>query len=173
MQILHDWDRTVIEGGWAKKRALTLFLYCLSRKFPILLRLKSFRENAQKVEAEQLAYMETLIKLGELCGVTPIFGLRDCIMEKYGKPISELAIKYDVDVRRHIHIGDPPDENRVRVWIPPLFQRRETWGFGLKYSRGERVILKEGELAIWHVDRPHFLALYIDYLHEIIVEDRK
>lgn len=168
MKILHDWDRTLIEGRWARNRSFSLFLYCLSRKFPFINRIKYFDDNARKVEAAQLAYMETLIQLAKISGVTPIFGIRDVIRERYGKEIDALAIKYDVEIRRHIHIGEIPDPDRKRLWEPPLTQSKDTWGFGVKYARGERVVLKEGELAIWHVDRPQFLPIYISYLYEEI-----
>lgn len=170
INVLHDWDAIDVPKRWALKRGVSLLSYALSGKYPILLRLKYFNENAKRVEAEKLAYMETLIKLDELCGVTPIFGIRQYIRETHGKAIDELAIKYEVDIRQHIHIGELPDPNRKRLWVPPLTQSETTWHFDKNYARGERVVLKDDELAIWHVDRPHLLPLYIAYLHETIVE---
>lgn len=166
MKVLHDWDRIWIDGGWALKRSVSLFCYLLSKKIPVLRRIKYFRENTERVQDEQLAYMETLIKLSQLAGVSPIFGIRDVIREKYGDEIDGLASKYGVDVRRHIHVGELPDPDRIRLWEPPLAQSRESWSFDTKYARGEKVILKPGELPIFHVDRPYHLAHYIDFLHE-------
>jgi len=167
MRVLHDWDQLIIDGGWARKRGISLFSYWLSRKFTFLSRIKYFMENARHIEAEQLAYMETLIKLDEVCGVTPIFGIREVIRERYGKELDVLAIKYNVDVRHHIHIGDNQDPERRRLWEPSLTQSRDTWHFDTKWARGERVALGPGELPIFHVDAPHYLAYYIDYLHEV------
>lgn len=171
MKVLHDWDRTVIDGGWVKNRCLSLFLYGLCTKFKFLRNIKYLQENAEKVEAEQIEYMLTLIKLNQLCGVNPIFGIRDEIRERYDKEINELAEKYDLDVRRHIHIGEEPDPDRKRTWDPPLTQSKDTWNFGTNWVKGNKVSLKPNELAIFHVDRPHYLKHYIDYLYEILNED--
>lgn len=166
MKVLHDWDRLWVDGGWARKRGLSLLFYYLSRKFPVLLKIKHFRENSEVIESEQMNYMETLVKLDKLSGVTPIFGIRDIIRIKYGNGIDELAIKYDLDVRRHIHRGEPPDPARERLWDPPLSQTRATWHFDTKWIRGDNLVLKPGELPVWHVDMPHNLAHYIDYLYK-------
>jgi len=168
MKVLHDWDRLWIDGGWALKRSISLFCYLLSKKIPILRKIKYFHENTEKIQAEQLAYMETLIKLNKLSGVSPIFGIRDVIREKYGKEIDELALKYKVDVRRHIHIGEIPDPNRTRLWEPPLNQSKESWHFDTKWANGEEVILKPNELPVFHVDRPYHLSHYISYLFEMM-----
>jgi hypothetical protein len=167
MKVLHDWDRLWIDGGWALKRSISLFCYLLSRKLPILRRIKYFHENTERIQAEQLAYMETLIKLNKLSGVSSIFGIRDAIREKYGEEIDKLALQYGVDVRRHIHIGEFPDPDRIRLYEPPLNQSKDSWHFDTKWARGEEVSLKSGELPIFHVDRPHHLAHYINYLFEI------
>lgn len=125
------------------------------------------RDNAAKIEGEKLAYMLTLIKLNTLCGVHQIYGIRRLIRNKYSEEINALASKYGVDVRRHIHIGENSDSNRIRMWIPPLyFQTRESWHFDTKFARGEKIVLKPNEMPIFHVDRPFHLALYIDYLFE-------
>lgn len=169
MSVLHDWDRTIIEGGWAKRRSFSLFLYCLVRKFNILRHIKYFRENAEKIEAEQLAYMETLIKLNRICQVDMIFGIRDVVHEKYAWELDKLILAYDLDVRRHIHKGENDDPNRVRSWIPPLpKQTKNSWHFDTKFAKGERVKLKKDERPIFHIDRPFHLALYIDFLYEVI-----
>lgn len=172
MKVLHDWDRLWIDGGWALKRSISLFCYLLSKKFPILRKIKYFHENTERIQAEQLAYMETLIQLGKLSGVSPIFGIRDPIRKKYGKEIDELASKYGVDVRRHIHIGEPPDPDRIRLWEPSLTQTRESWSLDTKWVRGEEVILKPSELPIFHVDRPYYLTHYIDYLYKMMARTR-
>lgn len=172
MKVLHDWDRLWIDGGWARKRGLSLLCYYLSRKFPVLLRIKYFRENGEVIESEQLAYMETLIKLNKLSGVTPIFGIRPIIKTRYGKEIDELAIRHDLDMRCHIHLGEPPDPDRERLWSPPLSQTKATWHFDTKWVRGERVALAPGELPLFHVDTPHYLAHYIDYLYMRSVWDK-
>lgn len=175
IEILHDWDRTWIEGGWAIKRSISLFCYMLSRKFPILNRVKYFRINFEGVCVEQLAYMETLIKLDKLCGVTSIFGIRDVIRESYGKKIDELTLLYGVDVRRHIHIGEPPDPNRVRIWEPYLYQPMENWSFDNRWigarKKGKKITVNSNMLAGFHVDYPQHLSYYIDYLFEVLIDN--
>ena len=171
MNVLHDWDRLVIEGGWVKRRFMSLFLYGLCRKFKFLRKIKYLKKNAEKVEAEQLSYMVTLIKLNRLCGVTPIFGIRDEIRERHDKEINALAEKYGLDVRRHIHEGNEPEPDRKRLWVPPLTQSMDTWNFDTEWIKGNRIPLKANELPIFHVDRPHYLKHYIAYLYEILIKD--
>lgn len=168
MQVLHDWDRIGINGVDATKRGISLLCYMLTRKIPLLNRISIFRENTKRLEDEKIAYMETLIKLDKLVGVISVFGIRDVIRERYGKEIDELETKYGVDVRRHIHIGKAPDPKRKRLWVPPLTQSIETWHFDRKWVKGIKTILKSGELANFHVERPNELKNYIDYLYEVI-----
>lgn len=171
MKILHDWDRTSRSGSWTFWRGLSLGLYGISRKFKFLDKIGYVRRNREKVEAEKLAFMETLIKLDKIAGIISVFGIRDEIMSRYGPEIEELREKYKVDIRRHIHIGeDLTDPNRVRLWVPPLNQSKQTWSFDVKYMRGERVELDSGELPIFHVDRPHLIWNYIDFLYEELIE---
>ncbi len=172
MKVLHDWDRLELEGGWAKRRSISLFLYCLVRKFNFLKYIKYFRENAEQIEAEQLAYMETLIKLNRLCKVNMIFGIRDEVHDTHAEGIDKLTLKHKLDVRRHIHIGENDDPYRVRSWIPPLPEQTiNSWHFDTKYAVGKKEKLKKNERPIFHVDRPFHLALYIDYLYEVIEPD--
>ena len=167
MKVLHDWDRLEIEGRWARSRGISLLLYCLSRKFNFLNRVKYVRENAAKIEGEKLAYMATLIKLNKICGVRQIFGIRDIVKNKYREEINALNLKYGLDIRRHIHIGENSDPSRIRIWVPPLYgQTRESWHFDTKFARDETVVLGFNELPIFHLDRPYHLSLYIDYLFE-------
>lgn len=172
MSVLHDWDRLELQGGWARRRSISLFLYWLVRKLTLLRHIKYFRENAEKIEAEKLAYMETLIKLNKLCKVNMIFGIRDQVHDVHGAEIDRLAKIYKLDVRRHIHIGENHKEDRIRSWLPPLpEQTKNSWHFDTKYAKDEKVKLKKNERPIFHVDRPFHLALYIDYLHEVIESD--
>ena len=171
MKVLHDWDRLEMDRGWARRRGISLLLYYLSRKFSFLNRIKYVRGNAAKIKGEKLAYMATLIKLNKMCGVHQIFGIRDLIRKEYDEEINALALKYGVDIRRHIHIGENSDPNRIRMWIPPLyFQTRESWHFDTKFARGEKVVLKPDELPIFHLDHPYHLDLYIDYLFKEIIK---
>ena len=167
MKVLHDWDRLEVSGAWARSRGISLLLYALGRKFSFLNRIKYMRENTAKIEGEKLAYMRTLIKLNKLCGADMIFGIRDIVKNRYGEEINALRFYYGLDVRRHIHIGENDDPYRIRSWIPPLpKQTNNSWHFDTKFEWGKKVSLKPGELAIFHVDRPFHLALYIDYLFE-------
>ncbi|MBA7491319.1 hypothetical protein ES702_01864 [subsurface metagenome] len=167
MKVLHDWDTLKIEGGWARSRGVSLLCYWFARRFTFLQKIRWLRRNFESVRAEQLRYMETLIKLNRIVGVHGIYGIRDQIKELHGKEIEELKAKYGAEIRRHVHIGKNSDPKRTRTWDPPLTQSPESWHFDLNWAKGKNVKLKPGELAIFHVDRPHYLRHYIDYLFEM------
>jgi hypothetical protein len=141
-------------------------VYSLSIRIPFLNIFHAVLKNKLRIEKENLDYMETLIKLDRIAGITPVFGIRDRVRERYGKRIDELEKRYKVDIRRHIHIGENSDPNRKRVWEPPLTQSRESWHFDLLYRQGKKVNLKPGELPLFHVDRPNLIKVYIDYLFD-------
>lgn len=169
MKVLHDWDRLEVYGTWAVDRGLSLLLYGLARKFKALNKIRFIRENTLRIQGEKLAYMETLIKLNQICGVDQVFGIRDIVRAEYEKEIEDLISKYDLDVRRHIHIGEEPEPNRKRVWDPPLKdQTMQSWRFDADYEAGNNAKLGPNERPIFHVDRPFHLALYIKYLFEIL-----
>jgi len=166
MSVLHDWDEVPTRVDWARRRGLSLLLYSLANKFPFLKNISVIANNTRSIESEKLRYMETLIRIGQLAGVVPVFGIRDCVTLRYGKEIDVLRRMYDVDVRRHIHIGDPPDPARTRHWEPPLNQTRNSWGFDTAFIKGNKVELAPGELPTFHVDYPYQLHHYVDYLFE-------
>jgi len=155
------------------RRGISLFIYGLTRKFSILNKIRPNQENTLKMEREKLVYMETLIKLDMIAGITSIFGIRDEVRERHQAEIDELEKKYSVDIRRHIHIGDNQDPDRKRVWDPPLEnQTRSSWSFDWKYIQGERVELGPGELPVWHIDRPYLIGRYIDFIYEEFFEKK-
>ena len=141
-------------------------VYSMSLRLPFLNIFHAVLKNKLKIEKEKLEYMETLIKLDRIAGITPVFGIRDSVRERYGNRIDELEKSYRVDIRRHIHIGENSDPNRRRVWEPPLTQSRETWSFDSLFLQGKKVILKPGELPIFHIDQPRLIKVYIDYLFD-------
>ena len=171
MKVLHDWDRNTRYGSLTLRRGLCLVLYGLSRKFLFLNRFGFVKKNALNIEGEQADYMETLIKLNMIAGVTPIFGIRDEIRAKHGNRINEFEKKYRADIRRHVHVGEAPDPNRMRYWEPPLEhqdiinQRRDSWHFDAHYAKGNKINLLPGEIPIFHIDRPDWLSFYIYFLH--------
>ena len=168
MKVLHDWDRIEVNGRWALNRGLSLMLYALSRKVGILNKITFIRENTLKIEGEKLAYMEILIKLNKICRVDQVFGICDLAKAKYGEEIKALALKYDLDIRGHIHMGEDEDPARARTWTPPLeAQTRQSWRFDTDYEMGTRAILGPDERPIFHIDRPFHLSLYIKYLFEV------
>jgi len=172
LKVLHDWDRNTRSGSYTLWRGINLILYGITKKFPFLNRIKYVRKKNDEIEGEMLRYMETLIKLNRIAGITPIFGIRDEVREKYGERIDELGELYRVDIRRHIHIGEDPDPDRKRVWEPPLEDqdiinaRMDSWHFDSHFVKGQRVELVPGELPIWHIDRPNWLPDYIDFIFE-------
>lgn len=166
MKVLHDWDEIPPRVDWARRRGISLLLYSLANKFPMLKRIKRVAENTRKIEDEKLAYMETLIRLDHIAGITPIFGIRSNVMKRYGREIGTLKEVYGIDVRAHLHIRERPDPDRKRIWIPPLCQSQSSWSFDYNFVRGIRVKLADGELPIFHVDHPEYLAGYVDYIFE-------
>lgn len=166
MKVLHDWDEIPPRVDWARRRGISLLLYSLANKFPILKKIKRVADNTRKMEDEKLGYMETLIRLDHIAGIVPVFGIREKVTARYGKEINVLKRIYDVDVRKHLHIGEPPDPDRVRLWDPPLNQTRRSWGFDSDFILGKRVKLAPGELPTFHVDYPYHLAHYVDFIYE-------
>jgi hypothetical protein len=76
-------------------------------------------------------------------------------------------------VRTHVHIGEIPDPNRIRTYEPLDGLEHissNVWHYDTDYVSNQRPTLKEGEIPIWHVDRPQFLKHYIDFLYEVLVE---
>jgi len=129
-------------------------------------------KNTLKIDKEKIHYMETLIKLDMIAGITPIFGIRDEVRARHRERIEELEKIYKVDIRRHIHIGDNDDPDRKRLWEPPLKnQTLNSWHFELEYMRGNKRELQFGELPIFHVDRPNLIWVYIDYLFGELVKN--
>lgn len=171
LKVLHDWDRIKRSGSWALRRGISLLIYGLSVKFTILNRIKAIKKSNSKICREQLDYFETIIKLDLIAGVIPIFGILDEVRDKYGNEINNLGRIYGVDIRKHVHIGNNKDPNRKRIWEPPLSkQTPNSWSFEYHYMRGNRKELQPGELPIFHIDQPHFISVYIDYLFEEMIK---
>ncbi len=117
-------------------------------------------------------YADTIIKLDKLVGVTPIMGIRDKVQDQFPEIMKELG-ENGVDIRTHIHIGEIPDPNRIRTFEPLDGLEHissNVWHYDTDYVSNQRPTLKEGEIPIWHVDRPQFLKHYIDFLYEVLVE---
>jgi hypothetical protein len=105
------------------------------------------------------------MKLNEMLGVETVFGIRDVVSD--AKPYMVDYLKeHGQDVRKHVHIGKH-GPNRIRTWEPPLTQSMDTWHFDVDYYDGHPPTLKEGELPIWHIDRPYRFGTYIDFIYEM------
>lgn len=169
MKVLHDWDEVSIRVDRSRRRGVSLLLYCLANKFPFLKGYEFIMKNTLKIEKEKIQHMETLIKLDLIAGITPIFGIRDEVRERHRKRIDELERIYNVDIRRHIHIGEPPDPNRKRLWEPPL-SKDVSWRFENDYINGI-ARARENEIPVFHVDYPYNIKYYIDFVFEKMIED--
>lgn len=167
IRVLHDWDSVTISGRQALRRGISLVVYALSKWFPWLNRWGRINGSNKALERERLAHVETLIKLAELVGITPIFGILDPVLTEYLDELTEIRLKYRVDMRQHYHIGRPPDPNRIRGWDPPLSQSIKSWNFEREFIEG-RGTLEPGDLPIFHVDNPQNLRHYIDWLYAYI-----
>ena len=166
MKVLHDWDSSTISGRKAMHRGISLVAYAISKVFPWLNLIRRIERNNKGLELERIFYMKTLIKLDLLLGIDPIFGIRDEVSSIYIEEILDLKEKFGLDIRKHFHIGSPPDPDRIRGWDPPLSQSMKSWTFEKDYIEG-RGELEPGDLPIFHVDNPENLRYYIDYLFEV------
>jgi len=166
LTILHDWDSAGVYG----KRVLLdkmVYYFCVfvASYLPFLLRFRVFREPYEAYQAENRRHLDILRKLDALAGVTPIFGIRDTVLAIYPD------LKTYPHLRVHRHIGNPPDPNRTRTWEPPLNQPQYTWRYESNYVEGKKVLLKSRDTyPIWHVDHPHYLPDYIDFLYNVLHE---
>ena len=160
MKVLHDWDDPHLK--W--KRAAWIGVKYLVYALCVLLGIRLKFNN--DIHEELRNYAETLAKLDKLAGVESIFGIRGPVKAEYPGIEGKLS-KYNVDIRKHIHIGeDYHSEDRKRIWEPPLDQPAHTWHYDKDYVKGRPPELEPGELPIWHVDRPYYLKNYIDFLYE-------
>jgi len=172
LKVLHDWDAIGRSKSWTLRRGLSLVLYSISTRLPFLNGYHFVMKNTLKIDKEKINYMETLIKLDMIAGITPIFGIRDKVRARHRERIDELEKKYKVDIRRHIHIGKNDDPDRKRLWEPPLEnQTFNSWHFELEYMNGNKRKLQSGELPIFHIDRPNLIWVYIDYIFEELVKN--
>ena len=126
---------------------------------------------------DRRGYLDTLIQLDLLVGVTPVVGIRTEILKTYPHIFMELREKYGDKVEYHLHIhngDDFTDDARTRHWLPELTQSMETWHYDTDlFKHGKLVMLKKGELPIIHVDHVEYLGEYIKYLYRIKFEELK
>ena len=153
-----DWDDPNIRGSWAIKKGVKLILY------GILVLFRKTNWAPKEIMRETDDYAETMLKINDLLGIETVIGVRDSVKLAKIKTVEKM-IEKGYDVRRHTHIGEPPDPNRQRLWDPPLHQTPHTWHYDIDYVAGNRVELLPGELPVWHIDRPHYLKHYIDFLY--------
>jgi len=158
MKVLFDWDNPDLDYIYAMQRGIKPIVYSVCR----VLHLRP--KYVEEVYTETDKYVETVSKLNQMLGVETVFGIRDDVSKV--KPRSVIYLReHEKDVRRHIHIGKRgPD--RKRLWEPPLTQSMDTWHYDVDYYEGHKPILKEGELPIWHIDRPYRISTYIDFIYE-------
>lgn len=176
MKVLHDMDLPREAPYLAFKRGLKLILYsffmCLGIRFSFIDSIyEEFRENA-----------DLIIKLDRLVGIEPVIGIKTEVQHIYPNIMTELR-KQCMDVREHIHVGDKKnrpfgwgqfsDPNRTRLWVPPLDQSKETWSYDTRYVAGEKMLLKEGQLPIWHIHRSDWVKHYINFLYSVLIEGER
>jgi hypothetical protein len=156
LKVLFDWDIPDLDPLWAIKRGIRLVLFgCFN-----LIHIKPWFLKDMYKETDE--YAIALTKLNELLDVDMIYGIRDNVLEEK-RPLIESFKNSGKDVRRHIHIGKK-GSNRKRLWEPPLNQSMDTWHYDADWEKGKKVLLKEGELPIWHFSAPHRMVNYVDFL---------
>ncbi len=166
MRVLHDYDEPHLSAKYAIRRGLRLLLYGISK----YLGFKT--KSIESIYEETRENADTLVKIDRLVGVTTIMGIRDKVQEYYPNIISELE-EYGVDVRTHMHIGEAPDNNRIRTWEPIEGLEKITsnvWHYDKDHVLNKRPKLGDGEIPIWHVDRPNWIKYYIDFLYEAFID---
>jgi hypothetical protein len=165
MKVLHDWDDPYLSWKWAALIGLRYLLYAFFSFFGIRLKFLSGTNNELK------SYCQILAKLDILCGVEPIFGIRDVVLKEYPNIGDKLSNLDGVEIRIHIHVGEgDKDADRKRLWEPPLKQSEQTWHYDKDYVEGQKKLLNEGELPVWHVDRSYFLEDYINFLYNVKIK---
>lgn len=156
-KVLFDWDNSDLDYIYAVQRGVKLIVYAVCK----VLRLRP--KYVEEIYTETDRYAEAVSKLNQMLGIETVFGIKDSVSKS--KPRSVIYLKEHDDVRRHIHIGKH-GPSRQRLWEPPLTQSPDTWDFEIKYYKGLKPTLKEGELPVWHIDRPYRLATYISFVYE-------
>ena len=169
LTVLHDWDdpNPNRRRGFLVEAVLSLKVG-LAVRVPFLREV--FHEAYQDACLMKVNYLNTLLRLNELAGVTSIIGLKDDVAEKYPEILDVLRAS-EVDVRLHSHIGeDFKNMNRKRTWDPPLNQPSYTWHYDTKWVNGKQELLKQSDTyPIWHVDHIQYLQKYIEFLHKTII----
>ena len=155
MKVLIDYDNPHQSRGEAWRRGWKLIRYAVMSKLGF----------NPKGDDESDNYLLTLVRLNKLCGVESVIGLRDVVEET--KPYLRATLTgFDVDIRRHTHIGPNSDPKRARIWQPPLHQSRATWHYDMDYVAGRKPKLEADELPIFHADYPNLIGDYIRFLYE-------
>jgi hypothetical protein len=168
MKVLHDWDDPYLNWKWAAFLGLRYLIFAFLSFFGIRPKFLG------KIKDELRNYAETLAKLDTLCGIEPIFGIRDVVQKEYTDIFESLSNYDKADIRTHKHIGeDYKDPERERKWYPPLSQPKHTWHYDKDYVSGETPLLNKGELPVWHVDRSYLLENYIDFLYRVKIDGLK
>lgn len=166
LEVLFDWDDPNPNPVWSIKRGIKLILYgCFSL---VHMRPKFLSDMYKETDEYAIA----ITKLNELLGVNMIYGVRDNVL-KDKRSLIESFRASGRDVRRHVHIGEPPDPNRKRLWEPTLIQSMDTWHYDRDWIAGKKVQLREGEHPIWHFDTPYYFCGYIDFLYAKLKEEEK
>jgi hypothetical protein len=159
MKVLFDWDLPSLDYMYTLKRGIKLIIYSVC----CVLHLRPKFLDDIYIETDKNAI--AIMKLNEMLGVETVFGIRDVVSD--AKPYMVDYLKeHGQDVRKHVHIGKH-GPNRIRTWEPPLTQSMDTWHFDVDYYDGHPPTLKEGELPIWHIDRPYRFGTYVDFIYEM------
>ena len=169
IKVLHDYDEPYLNHIYAFRQGLKLIIYSVCKMIGLRPKI------VEPIYNETRGNADTLIKLDKLVGVTPIMGIRDKVQEHYPNIMTELS-RYDIDLRKHIHIGEAPDPDRVRTWEPIEGLEKITsnvWHYDSNHVRKKRPKLREGEIPIWHVDRPNWLKHYVDFLYDVLIKEEE
>jgi len=156
-RVLIDWDNPNIGGSWAIRKGLKLIVYGVLKGLGV-------KSLPKEIERETDDYALMLLRINDMAGVETVVGVRDPVRSVKAETVEKM-ISLGYDVRRHAHIGEPPDPDRKRIWEPPLSQSPQTWNYDREYVAGNPVELAPDELPIWHVDTPYWAKHYVNFLY--------
>lgn len=165
IRILHDFDTPHPRRSKAIRLGLKLIFYGLLNKINIKI---NFVDEIYDLARNEL---DLMIKLDKILGVCSIVGIKKEIETSYPNIFSELE-KYNVDVREHFHEGDRLDPKRIRKWEPPLNLPIYNWNYDKLYVAGEKVMLNNTDIPIWHANGFN-LSNYINFLYNMIILNEK
>jgi len=111
---------------------------------------------------EKYSHMLALIELDKIFDIKSIWGITKEVSETFPDVVDKI-IQNQFEVRSHFHVKKK--ELGKGKWVPPLEVNPENMIYDRKYVLNKKKILpKNGEIVVWHVDHPYNLPYYIEFV---------